>query len=260
MRLVSSYLTSKKINILINALPKSASLYIVRTLASTLSCETTRIGTRGVNHSQADVEAVFNFLKKNKAVAQDHLVSSNYNLDVLYHSKLTKFIVLFRDPRDALVSWAHHMEREGAANNPWHWSLMVSSGIISENYYNLSWKEKLNDLIRNYYPIMLEWMNRWVKVESDSRFNFKITTYEDFVSDKEAFIKSILRFYGLFDGNTRIVWPGDSQRMSKNINLDTHFRKGISGGYLEELSSNQIILLNSNKDVDLFQRFNWPLD
>ncbi len=250
----------KKINILINALPKSASLYIVRTLASTLSCEIMRIGTRGVNFTQTDIEATYKFLIKDRSISQDHIIATKYNLNALYYSGLTKFVVLLRDPRDALASWAHHLEREDVANNPWIWSLIVSSGIISENYYSLSWNEKLNDLIRYYYPIMLDWINRWVKVESDNRFNFKITTYEEFVSDKEAFIKSVLRFYGLFDGSTKIVWPSDSQRMSKNINLDTHYRKGISGGYLEEFSSNQIILLNSNKDIDLFQRFNWPLD
>jgi len=247
-----------KINILINALPKSGSLYITRTIAATLSCEMMRIGTRGINFSQAQVDATYNFIQKERSVAQDHMAATKYNLDVLYYSGLTKFVVLFRDPRDALVSWAHHLEREDVVNNPWHRCLLISGGIISEQYYSFSWTEKLDDLINRYFPIMAEWIKKWVQViESDNRFNIKIATYEEFNHNKNTFIENILRLYCIDIQSTQIAWPSDSNRIDKNINLDTHLRKGKVGSYLEELSSGQIKKLNSLYDKELFSRFSW---
>jgi hypothetical protein len=247
-----------KINILINALPKSGSLYIVRTIADSLSCERMRIGTRGFNFAQADAEATDRFVQNEKSVAQDHLAPSPYNLDVLYYSGLVQFVVLFRDPRDALVSMAHHLEREDVVSNPWHWCLFVSSGIISKEYYLLNWNEKVEDLINKYFPTMMGWMKQWLQVmETDDRFNIKVMTYEEFNRDKDVFVNNIFRFYGLQDPPIEIAWPADSNRIDKNINLDTHFRKGKIGSYLEELSPEQIKKTNSLSDAKLFHRFGW---
>lgn len=249
---------NKPAHILINALPKSASLFIARTIAATLNCEMMRVGTRGVNSSQADPEAICQFVDTYRAVAQDHIAPTQYNFKVLYCSGLTQFVVLFRDPRDALISWAHHLERNDIANKPWHKWLIVSSGIISEQYYDLSWDNKLNDLINNYYPIMIDWINGWVRLACEQdRFNIMIKTYEEFITDKPAFIESILKFYGFSLDQNQIVWPSDSRRMSNMINLDTHFRKGIVGSYHDELSKDQIQCINDKIDKDLFERFGW---
>lgn len=249
---------NKPAQILINALPKSASLFIARTIAATLDCKTMRVGTRGVNFSQADSEAIYNFINTNRAVAQDHIAPNQYNYKILYYSGLTQFVIVFRDPRDALVSWAHHLERMDIVNNPWHKWLLVSSGIISERYYELNWHEKLNDLIRNYFPIMIDWINGWVHLaSSQDRFKIMIKTYEEFITDKTAFIESILKFYNLSIDQKQIVWPSDSHRISKEINLDTHFRKGVVGSHYDELLRNQIEWINDKIDKDLFKRFHW---
>ncbi len=249
---------SKPVHILINALPKSASLFIVRTIAATLDCETMRVGTRGVNFTLVDPEAIHHFVNSNRAVAQDHIAPTQYNSSMLYYSGLTQFVVVIRDPRDALVSWAYHLEREDISKNPWHEWLLFSSGIISEQYYKLNWHDKLNDLIKNYFPIMIDWINGWVMFESTiDKFNIMIKTYEEFIADKPTFIESILKFYGFPIESSEIIWPSDSRRISNTINLETHFRKGIAGSHLDELTKDQIQWINKKIDTDLFERFNW---
>ena len=217
-----------------------------------------RVGTRGVNYTQADPEAIYHFITTHQAVAQDHISPTQYNFKILYYSGLTQFVVVFRDPRDALISWAHHLERKDIINNPWHKWLLVSSGIISEQYYELNWHNKLNDLIKNYYPVMIDWINGWVHLASNQgRFNIRIKTYEEFIADKSEFIESIFNFYGFTVGQNQIVWPSDSRRMSNSINLDTHFRKGIIGSHHSELSRDQVQWMNNKIDKDLFKRFGW---
>ncbi|MCP3943386.1 MAG: sulfotransferase domain-containing protein [Desulfobacteraceae bacterium] len=245
-------------NILVNCLPKSSSLYIVRTIAETISCDTIRLGSRGVNYSQIDPVAAYNFCLQKKNVSQDHIAPTKFNLDILYYSGITKFILIFRDPRDALVSWVHHLEREDAAGVQWHRNLLYASGIISEFYYDLTWNEKIDDLIKHYYPIMIEWMRGWELLSRDERFSIKIKTYEEFLEDKTQFIEDILEFYGLLkEYQKKIIWPKISARKSNNICLDTHFRKGVSGSHLSEFSVEQIKSINAKKDQNLFRQFNW---
>ncbi len=249
-------------SIIINALPKSASLYVVTTLAKTLSFtmfnNVQRIATHGLNHSHVDSKAVQDFIKQNGAIAQVHIAPVKYNLDILYYSGLTKFVVLFRDPRDALVSWAHHLERKDV-NVPWVQNMQFASGMISRDYYKLSWKEKLQDLVDNYYSIELDWISEWVNVESQNIFDILFVTYEEFNSNKEIFIKKILHFLGLLKNDTSIIWPGESKRTDGNINLSTHFRRGVIGSHTDELTRTQVNILNTQSDKKLFDRFNWPL-
>jgi hypothetical protein len=169
---------------------------------------------------------------------------------------LTKFVILIRDPRDALVSWAHHLERKDIINKNWHKWLLISSGIISTDYYSFAWNEKLNDLIKNYFPVMLDWIKGWLKIiDTSDQFTILVKTYEEFVDNNEVFLMDILNFYGIAVQQDKIVWPSDSKRYSNTINLDTHFRKGIPGSYLDELSKDHIQRISKQIDNDLFKRF-----
>ena len=259
---VSDSHSKKTKSIIINALPKSGSLYIVLTLAKTLSYtmfnNVQRIVTHGLNHSHVDSKAVQDFIMENGAIAQVHIAPVKYNLDILYYSGLTKFVVLFRDPRDALVSWAHHLERKDV-NVPWVQNMQFASGMISRDYYKLSWEEKLQDLVDNYYSIELDWIREWVNVESHNIFDILFVTYEEFISNKEIFIKKILHFFGLLKDDTSIIWPGESKRIDGDINLGTHLRRGVVGSHTDELTRTQVNILNTKSDKYLFDRFNWPL-
>ncbi len=250
---------AEKTNILINALPKSASLYIVRALAATLGLEQTRIGTRGMNRTQVDVLAAHEFLAGDRTIAQDHIAATSYNLDLLYYVGLRKLVVMFRDPRDAMVSWAHQLERDDVVGNRWHWALMVSSGIISEDYYDLSSRRKLDVLIERHYPLAQEWMRGWLAAESGGRLEVGIRTYEQFVEDPEVFVRGLLAFFDV-DPRREILWPKDTgRRISTTIRGDTHFRRGVVGSHRDELSPQQVARLNAGADAEMFERFNWPV-
>lgn len=217
-----------------------------------------RIGTRGVNFTQVDPQAIDHFLTTSSAISQDHIAPTEYNSRFFLHSGLSKFAILKHDPRDALVSWAHHLERKDIINKNWHKWLLISSGIISKDYYSFEWNEKLNDLIKNYFPIMLDWINGCMKlIDSSDQFSILVKTYEEFVDNNEAVLMDIFNFYDIAIQKDQIVWPSDSKRYSNTMNLDTHVLKGIPGSYLDELSTDQIQLISKQIDSDLFKRFNW---
>ena len=244
-------------NILINALPKSGSLYIARTLSTTLSCEMIPIGKPQGPFHFIDTEALYNFLSKPKSVCQEHIPATDFHLNALHISGLKKIVIQFRDPRDAIVSWAHHIERQDIAQSPWIQCFLISSGNIPENYYTLDWQNKLDHLIKHFYPQMIDWMKGWLRAAQDDRFSIMINTYEKFVDDKESFIQKLIEFFDLHKEDLEIQWPSDSSRMDKNINLDTHFRRGISGSHLDELSALQLEKVNSGMDPDLAKQFGW---
>jgi hypothetical protein len=248
--------SNKRKHILINGSPKSGTLYLSRAICNVLQCDSMRISSRGVTESQVDAEAIYSFVKGKSCVAQQHIAPTKYNVDVLQVFKLTKFILILRDPRDVLVSWAHHLLREDIRDNKWHFALTHASGIICEKYYDLSWDEQLDTLIDNGFELFQKWEKGWLDYLQDKRLDIFLLRYEDFAVDNYGTINSIMDHFDVKNTFGKKILP-NIEKMNGEIDRSTHFRKGKAGIYAEELSEKQISRLNGKVDRELFNRMNW---
>ena len=125
-------------------------------------------------HQQIIPERLVEFAARPRAVGGQHLPPTSYNLRLLDSVGIKRIALLFRDPRDALISWWRHLERADIKEVPWI-SVYFAAGLNSRNYYELSSHDKLVDLINQMYPAMQRWMGAWLEVvDKPSPFRFII--------------------------------------------------------------------------------------
>lgn len=236
-------------SIVIIGLPKSGNMFFSLSMQKTLGCIPFTFCTRANVRQQIMPEKLFEFISMPRAVGGQHLPPTSYNLRLLESAGICKIALLLRDPRDAIISWWHHLERSDHRGNPWHGAAMFAAGLQSRNYYDLGPHEKLRDLIDHMYPAMQQWIREWLETTSaHGPFKFHIIQYEQFSLEPRVAVESVLRFFG----HTReATLPSITGPTDAGIHTDTHFRRGKIGSYRDEAPSDLVGLLDERLDPSL---------
>ena len=101
-------MTAPIFHLVIPGLPKSATVFVQRTMQLTLGCTFVRFA----NTQQDIVPDKFDeFFAQNRAVGGQHFPPSERNLRLLAAHDVRRIAILVRDPRDAVISAWHHLER-----------------------------------------------------------------------------------------------------------------------------------------------------
>lgn len=152
-------------SIIVNGAPKSATTFCSELLFINLQIPHMRIATRGSLSSQIMNVEYYEFLEKHDILAQQHIAPTDYNLYFLSKFPPTLFIHLYRDPKDVIISWRHHLNRY--KHKPFHSENHMAEGIISDDFHSLSDQDQLDQLIDQYFPKLCKWMNKWFSVISN---------------------------------------------------------------------------------------------
>ena len=245
-------------HILINGIVKSATFYLSRTMRGFLDCERVHIATHGVTESRADPAAISKFLALPVGVAQEHIAPNDFNMSVLRTMGLTKFVLTLRDPRDVVVSWAHHMRRPDL--DDWHLALVIANEIVPDNYYQLSWNEQLDVLIERGFPRFQNWIIEWLERLDHPTFDIHVVNYVRFAQNPKHVAREILTFFGYVLEEDAINLPDiNYENREAGIDVNTNFRRGVAGGFLTELTDTQIKRIEGMLDHELYQRMGWPI-
>jgi hypothetical protein len=176
----------------------------------------------------------------------------------LDYFKIERVALMIRDPRDALVSWWRHLERDDVRNNPALVAHCYACGLMSKNYYSMEPYDRLGDLVNFMFPAMQTWLADWAKfARQNANIRIHIIRYEDFVQDSVLALRGLYRFFGY---DTEPVMPqkeGPVEQMSAGIHLSTHFRRGVTGSHRDEIPDYLQERLNQSMDVDVFKHFGW---
>lgn len=184
----------KKPVILLNTLPKSGSVFIATTLIDTLDLEFSYISPALFVSDVVNYDIAENLCLRGGYLSQSHLFAYDLNLKLI-QLLFDKMIVHVRDPRQALLSWAHHILKYYESPRIY---LRFDMGIdLPHNYRDRSFEQQLDWLIEHYFPKQLEWLRGWLRAHSDPGFKTDIlfTNYRDFHSSSDQFWKSIQDFY-----------------------------------------------------------------
>lgn len=243
-------------HVLLIGLPKSANVFIRNTLMETLGLQSATFVIPGVRQI-VNPMALFNFVEGPPAVGGQHMAPDDYNLDLLDGAGLHRIVLLVRDPRDALVSWWHHLQRPDIAAARWVHADQEATGAVTSAYRGLDRVGQMDELIENLFPKRQAWLSGWNRIQrSDSRFEVHLVRYEDFRAQPEATLSAILTFLG---HDHSIVLPTIERPAGGGIDPKTHFRRGESGSHRDELLARQVERLRSLADRDLFSAFGWTL-
>ena len=220
--------------IILNTMPKSASVYLFESLSRGLNRETRRITTRPPgNWPYDDIDEVkLAELVNIDGVTQQHFDAHPRNLEILQRL-CPKLIVHVRDPRQSMVSWIHH-----CCSN--HLS------TVTARYRSLPFTQQVEYELDTFLRDAVQWLKRWLEVRD---LNIHFATYEQFHADHQAYFRNVLDFYDIpledFD-----FTPQERSEAS-------HFRKGEVDEWRRVLTDEQQQGANDMLSSELCERFGW---
>lgn len=142
--------------ILVNTMPKSGSIFIVRCLSQGLGIAETKIAV-SLFPDDLVIRDKLDDLALGNQVAQQHLPARDLNLRFL-RNRLNRMIVHVRDPRQATLSWLHHLDNfhahrylEPACER----GLEAVSPGLPEGYFERSLPEKIGHLLATHFPQLI---------------------------------------------------------------------------------------------------------
>jgi hypothetical protein len=169
-----------------------------------------------------------------------HLRPYPENITRLKRSGIGKMIVHTRDPRQAILSWLHHLERYRD----------VFPEKNNSHFRSLSLDEKLPHCM-DMYMGYVQWIEGWCKASQDIDILF--STFEQFVMSRDDFTQRYLDFYGPHAGEFN-----PHSAFTEHAGIDYHKRLGEIDEWRSVFSpANQRMLGQLLPDA-LRERFSWP--
>lgn len=232
--------------ILLNTMPKSGSVYMQKSLAKILGCATLDVGNRYALIDQIGLRDVRTLIGGGY-VAQGHLAPSRENLQIVQHYKL-KMVLHLRDPRQALLSWVHHIDwvsgGDGASE-----PLLYCMPRPPAPYFAGSLADKIDWQIENYLPQLIAWLTQWVSVADAATIPIFITHQDELRTDERALFNAILAFYQL---GLDYALPNLPRTLE-----DTHFRRADPTEWQRTFTPEQAARTTALIPMALRQRFGW---
>jgi len=231
--------------LLLNTLPKSGSVFLLHTLSETLGCGRLHLGNMYSLIDQISLEKMQVFAKGGWVV-QDHLAPSLENLQILRHFGCS-MVLHVRDPRQAMVSWAHHLDRiyRKHGEEP----LLLVAPCPPAGYFTWDFTTKIDWQIDHYLPLVIDWLVRWLAVHDRGEIPILLTDYRELSGDVGRLCRRICRFYGIAVDGLRFV------DVPKTV--DNHFRLADDEEWRRVLDPAQIERVAALLPAELAYRFGW---
>ncbi len=229
----------------LTGLPKSANVYIRLAIAKTLG--------ESAAHADLPLLEMDGIFSHPVARTERHLRATARNLQAFRNAVVGKIAVLVRDPRDAIISWWHHMEREDVRADGLALSALIKDGLAPSDYYDLALTPKLDTLIASLMPHFQSWLREWLQAKPEG-IEVRFFRYEDFARNQAEGVRSILQFFGY---NDEPALPPERLGRGAGIDQTTHFREGLVGSFFRETNQEQYDAASKLIDAHLYQQFNW---
>ena len=152
-----------------------------------------------------------------------HMPASFHNMRALETAGVRRLTLLLRDPRDATVSWAHHLKGYG----PSHRSYQSKIYSLPSDFFGSSFGDQLSYHVRTFLPMAVNWIESWLEYYADPKrpIDILIVYFDELKSNPRAYIKKILDFHGLGDASLDSISPPEPGKR--------HFRRGEHAEWLD---------------------------
>jgi hypothetical protein len=230
--------------ILLNTLPKSGSIYLVTALREGLALQQKSVSLGYFPIDLADWQGI-RALRSGGMIAQTHLDASPANLQIFEHY-LDRWIVHVRDPRQALLSWVHHLAKYYVKRGH---PAFESCPAAPAEYYGWSLGRQIDWQIGVYLPQAVGWIEDWLRYAQTMRSKVLITSFEDLVRSEPIFMRTILDFLGI---------PHALMRRAEVKKTEaTHFRMGRVDEWVEVFTPDQARSATKLIPDALLREFRW---
>ena len=234
--------------LLLVTLPKSASETIWNRLAAGLGLPTTHLSLGLFPHC-----CLLPSRLRRAAVgglsAKEHILPSTHNLESLREVGLTRLLVHLRDPRQAVLSWAHFVSgdvahrRMGAV-----WRSTVPPRAVLERGFPavLDW------CIDRVLPLYVRFAEAWVARadKADSPWRVRILTFERFLREPTAYMEEVLEHFAIDPA----LFDSEAAAAAASF----HQRRGRPDEWREVFTRAQKARARRILPAELCERFGWP--
>ena len=133
-------------------------------------------------------------------MAKEHIGPAPFNLAALQAAGVDRVFVHVRDPRQALLSWAHFVRDDVGRrlNGPlWRTTVPPVSVLQGPMAALIDW------CIDHYLPHLVAFIDGWTAVRdrADAPVRVEIVTFEAFVADHAAYLRRALAFWDIDAGS-----------------------------------------------------------
>lgn len=226
-----------KPGIFVVTLPKSGTVHIGHTIRQSLGYDFTNTLVTPTFPKNIIWPTMAADFQRGAMVSVSHMQADDENLTILKRVGLRKIVVHVRDPRAALLSWAHFRS-----------TLQDSTAALPDPAVemNLPFEAQIDAHIDGFYADAIDWLSGWLAV-SPSDFDILWLTHETMSADEGAYFDALFNFHGL--SGTKL------KPLAKDANI--HFRTGNNADWREALTAAQIARVNTMLPPALAGRFGW---
>lgn len=230
--------------ILLNTLPKSGSIYLLTYLSKALHLQQKSVALGYFPNDLADWQGI-KAIGSGGRIAQTHLDASPANLQI-FEYYLRRWIVHIRDPRQALLSWVHHLVKHRSMREDLP---LESCPAPPQEYYDYTLGRQIDWQIGVFLPQAVRWIEDWLAYARSMRASVLITTFEDLVRSEPVFIRTVMAFYG--------VQAHQALNVEVTKNDATHFRAGQVDEWMEVFTPDQARRAAKVIPETLLNEFRW---
>lgn len=241
--------------ILFNTMPKSGSIFILRCLSRGLAIPETKIAVC-LFPDDLIIRSKVDDLALGNTVVQQHIPARDINLRFL-RNRLPRMVTHLRDPRQATLSWLHHLDNFHAHRETvpaCALGLEATTPALPQDYFSWEQEKRLDYLLATHLPNLITWTQNWVDAADKATGpDILLTRYEDFVADQQVFLRKLLDFFQIPE--TAFDW---SRLPAKTA--QTHYRKGSTNEWKLAFTLAQQEKAKSAIPKDLAKRLGWDLE
>jgi len=231
-------------SILFNAVPKSASTYCYWTMMEALQLLENSISL-GYFPKDMIVWKRLAMFGTGSQIAHHHIDASPVNVWFL-KQRAIKTIVHVRDLRQVMVSWTHHLVRSGERHTPFQ-----TIAAVPEEWFDLPFQRQLDWMIDHHLPVFVCWVEEWLKVADRREVEVLFTVFEEFLSDRDAFFRRIIRFCGLDESQFK------DPKLDRQSRSEFQFRTGQAEEWRSVFTADQRRRATELMPCTLMERFGW---
>ncbi len=232
-------------SMLINTVPKSASESIWNRLAEGLGLGQCHLSL-GLFPDCCVIPARVHSAAEGGLVIKEHIRATAHNLRHLAAEGFTKVVFHVRDPRQAVLSWAHFVHDDVSMRlmGPvWRKIVPPADTLRAELPILIDWS------IDIYLPQLVDFMLGWTRLARDPQAEIEVLflTFEQFRTEPDRYFEQILSFYG--------VDPGGFARDAEAEVV--HLRKGLIEEWRDVFTDKQKQRAWGSIPADLAEQFGW---
>jgi len=235
--------------IVVNTIPKSASESIWNRFAEGLGMGQAYLSI-GLFPDCCLLPARVATFSNGGIVTKEHISPTPHNLSVLAANRIERLVLHVRDPRQAMLSWAHFVKDDVSMRllAPIWRRIVPPAEIVNGDLRGvIDWS------IERYLPLLAGFIEDWIAIaERDSdTLRVLVLDFETFVSAPETYEKRLLAFHGIADG--------DFDRAAADSASTVHLRRGETDEWRSVLSDEQRERAFAAIPEGLRKRFNWTV-